>query len=483
MKKILVMLFIVLFAVSAHSFTPVTYTSDNLSMAPMSSVMAVDSLTSSMQHRVGELMWLEYDSGLFNHKDNAFWIRGFGSISDYYEVDFNFAGTEIGYDRQVMPNVFVGVTALFAGFDSELDLDGIACDMGLDGMAYGMGLYLIAFTDTGWFFDVSARYIRTDIDVKVSGEKAEIGRNNISAVFEIGKETAFSNGVFLIPSGSIGILVLGEGSEDTPYGKYSFDNSDIFRANANIMLGKRIATSYGAAQPYFKLGAKYSKGKSYSSIPAGTMNDDIDIFKIEGAAGADFRIRDRWFVYAEGGYAYNSDASDINLMAGIRYEFGSKTERTEQPESVTLREEQDFSPVIVDEEPEPVITNYVENDLNVSIEETHETYDVIIAGFATNDYHVPPSALVSIKEAYARIKTGNDDISIQITGHTDVTGRAEYNQRLSLQRAQNVKEALVKEGFPEEIFTIEGKGAAEPLESNATAEGRKLNRRVEINIR
>jgi len=68
------------------------------------------------------------------------------------------------------------------------------------------------------------------------------------------------------------------------------------------------------------------------------------------------------------------------------------------------------------------------------------------------------------------------------TGHTDSTGPAAYNQGLSERRANAVKAYLVEKGIPTDRIYVEGKGASQPIASNATREGRAQNRRVEIEI-
>ena len=75
-----------------------------------------------------------------------------------------------------------------------------------------------------------------------------------------------------------------------------------------------------------------------------------------------------------------------------------------------------------------------------------------------------------ISEAYAGI----------IIGHTDSTGSAEYNQGLSMRRAQAVSDYLVSTGVNADILREVGRGEEDPIASNDTAEGRTQNRRVEI---
>ena len=74
------------------------------------------------------------------------------------------------------------------------------------------------------------------------------------------------------------------------------------------------------------------------------------------------------------------------------------------------------------------------------------------------------------------------ETEVLIVGHTDSTGPEEYNQRLSERRAEAAAAFLMQQGIrPSRIRTM-GKGETEPIASNATEEGRQLNRRVEIAI-
>ena len=71
---------------------------------------------------------------------------------------------------------------------------------------------------------------------------------------------------------------------------------------------------------------------------------------------------------------------------------------------------------------------------------------------------------------------------MEVTGHTDNTGTAAYNQRLSVRRAESVKAYLVKKGIePNRIYT-EGKGKKQPVADNKTDAGRAKNRRVELEV-
>lgn len=76
-----------------------------------------------------------------------------------------------------------------------------------------------------------------------------------------------------------------------------------------------------------------------------------------------------------------------------------------------------------------------------------------------------------------------DKTLIEISGHTDSTGDDNYNAELSQRRAMSVANYLQGQGVMPKRMSINGYGENMPIASNATAGGRALNRRVEIQIR
>lgn len=73
-------------------------------------------------------------------------------------------------------------------------------------------------------------------------------------------------------------------------------------------------------------------------------------------------------------------------------------------------------------------------------------------------------------------------VVVRIEGHTDFTGDASFNQALSRKRAFAIRNYLVKNGVDPFTLEVAGYGASKPIASNATEEGRSLNRRVEFII-
>lgn len=80
------------------------------------------------------------------------------------------------------------------------------------------------------------------------------------------------------------------------------------------------------------------------------------------------------------------------------------------------------------------------------------------------------------------LKARADIESIQVVGHTDSTGAADYNQRLSEHRAKAVADYLVSQGVDGKTLSSQGMGENDPVADNATSEGRAKNRRVELKL-
>lgn len=76
----------------------------------------------------------------------------------------------------------------------------------------------------------------------------------------------------------------------------------------------------------------------------------------------------------------------------------------------------------------------------------------------------------------------NENYLIEVQGHTDNTGKAEANKRISEQRAKEVMKYLQKQGVPADRMTAVGYGQEQPIADNKTAAGRQKNRRVEFKI-
>ena len=102
--------------------------------------------------------------------------------------------------------------------------------------------------------------------------------------------------------------------------------------------------------------------------------------------------------------------------------------------------------------------------------------------FAVNQSNISPQA-DNILHDLVKILMKYPDTNIEIQGHTDNTGTNEYNQTLSVQRAQSVSDHLINvHGIGASRITTKGFGETAPKYTNETDEGRTQNRRVEFLI-
>ena len=92
-----------------------------------------------------------------------------------------------------------------------------------------------------------------------------------------------------------------------------------------------------------------------------------------------------------------------------------------------------------------------------------------------------PEAKAKLDDLVGKTKAINLEVIIAV-GHTDSDGSDAYNQKLSVRRADAVKEYLVGKGVEKNRVYTEGKGMKNPIASNSTAEGRAKNRRTEIEV-
>ena len=93
---------------------------------------------------------------------------------------------------------------------------------------------------------------------------------------------------------------------------------------------------------------------------------------------------------------------------------------------------------------------------------------------------VPESG--TVLNQIASIMKKYPDYHLTIDGHTDNTGSAEVNKKLSLARAKACYDYLVNKGVPAERMSYNGFGPSKPIADNSTYSGRTLNRRVEFNL-
>ncbi|MCL9823080.1 MULTISPECIES: OmpA family protein [Helicobacter] len=150
--------------------------------------------------------------------------------------------------------------------------------------------------------------------------------------------------------------------------------------------------------------------------------------------------------------------SDVVAMLGFSIPFG-----TYGAQQVAVAEE--AKEVVVEETQEPALSHI-------------HTFNV---EFPSDSAVVDPAYYPEIQD-FAKYMEQNPEKTAVINGHTDSTGSAAYNQKLSEKRAVSVKNEIVKQGISAERLEAKGYGEEKPIASNKTREGRQKNRRVEAEV-
>ncbi len=103
--------------------------------------------------------------------------------------------------------------------------------------------------------------------------------------------------------------------------------------------------------------------------------------------------------------------------------------------------------------------------------------------FTSGKSELLPAAQMKLNEVAKALTEQDPEALMVVEGHTDSQGGVDFNQKLSQQRAQVVRDYLVSRGVAADRITAEGFGPSRTVGDNATPEGRANNRRVEIVVK
>jgi outer membrane protein OmpA-like peptidoglycan-associated protein len=101
--------------------------------------------------------------------------------------------------------------------------------------------------------------------------------------------------------------------------------------------------------------------------------------------------------------------------------------------------------------------------------------------FKSDSSELDPSFYKVLNSVNLVVKKYNKTV-VEVAGHTDSTGAAEYNQQLSERRANSVAQYLESQGLANNRVVTVGAGETRPVADNTTPEGRQTNRRVELTL-
>lgn len=143
---------------------------------------------------------------------------------------------------------------------------------------------------------------------------------------------------------------------------------------------------------------------------------------------------------------------------------------------VGYQEPTNLSPYIQPKEGTP-------EELNLKIDKVkpQQSFHLDSIHFASGSANLTDYSIQKLQYIAVQLKAAGDFI-IEVIGHTDNVDSAQYNQKLSVARAQSVYTELIRLGLEERNLEFSGRGEHEPIATNDTEEGRLKNRRIEFKL-
>ena len=232
-------------------------------------------------------------------------------------------------------------------------------------------------------------------------------------------------------------------------------------------------TEMGGVEPYVGAGIGLSKSNMTLEgiLPATDVRDEDTSIALQGLAGIAVPLSERLSADMEYRYFYNGDVSvdnatfnDLNshdILLGLRLAFGSPAPApaaapAPAPAPPTARAEP--APVAVDCDSESFVVYFELNSAEVT-----DQAQAVIANTAD-------------------LVGDCDPTRVTVTGHTDRSGAADYNQKLSERRARVVREGLIREGIMASMITVRASGERELAVDTPDGVREPLNRRSEVLI-
>lgn len=270
-------------------------------------------------------------------------------------------------------------------------------------------------------------------------------------------------------------------------GFYQFKLSD---ANNNVIVDSRNLGDGVPETPMAKLGLNLEYNISRSIALGGEVQ---------------YRYYDRANL---GGYTMSKGNSDaLTATIGLKFKFGA-TGNKQHARNISMCE---YYP-----KPAPVIIEKIVKDntietinrlnaleakndsLNAKIKKMNDDLDslstngnngqgVVKSSFQNIEFEfgsekLTTSSYPTLDQIAFTLKDKSAKVRLSVAGYTDYIGTEEYNQKLSIRRANSVKTYLLRKGVPASSVTITGYGEKDPIATNNTDKGRQANRRVEFQI-
>ncbi|MEZ8233226.1 OmpA family protein [Vibrio splendidus] len=278
------------------------------------------------------------------------------------------------------------------------------------------------------------------------------------------------------------------------YGGYNFTDNIALELNADYLgdydtsfnnngATQRYSDSIVAISlsPMYRLAIKQEFDIFFKAGPAYIMHDDEDDVVLALGIGAEKQLSDDWALRVE--YQYFDDFDDkiiqdlnSNLVTvGLSYNFGTGN-TTASAATVASAAAVTQAPAEPIAEPETVV---IEEEAVVVTKAQTESFSQGM--FETNSTELSSDGKTALMPLVEVLKA-HPQSTVDVVGHTDSTGAAEYNMMISKKRAAAVAAYIEEQGIEADRITASGEGEENPIASNDTAEGRAQNRRVDATI-
>ena len=152
-----------------------------------------------------------------------------------------------------------------------------------------------------------------------------------------------------------------------------------------------------------------------------------------------------------------------------------------QPTPAPAAAPQPAAPVVAPAAAEPKPTEAPKPEVVLTSPVGPKQVEVGTVFFDFDKSELKPASIATLDALVAKAKGKIVEATI-VVGHTDSMGTSEYNQKLSVRRADAVKAYLISKGIDPSCVFTEGKGESAPARSNDTEEDRAMNRRAEIEL-
>ncbi|KGY13451.1 membrane protein [Vibrio tubiashii] len=241
-------------------------------------------------------------------------------------------------------------------------------------------------------------------------------------------------------------------------GEFTAEGLSDDKVNAFTLAPKLDFSITEMVSIYGKLGGAYVDYGSKDDMSfLGAIGMEVEAYK-----DLNFRLE----------YQHLTDVNNDRVRAavdtatiGFVYKFGANEQTEAEP---YVAEEKVVEETVV---AEPVAAT--------PVLKTFETQVVDSGAFALNSTELKPESKPMLDEL-VQFMNKFPQSRVEITGYTDSSGAASYNQALSEKRAQTIADVLREEGIDSSRITAKGEGEDKPIASNDTREGRAKNRRVEV---